>query len=292
MKNIFFYLLLFSSIISVAQTQQNINKNSGTVSNIITTIDSIRFNASSTIMEVVLQNGTIESHSISDIINVNFAFASQHSCGAEGIHNPNLTYGNMTDQEGNEYKTIVIGNQEWMAENLKTSIYRNGEAIATNLSNAEWENTINTQIGAWAFYNNDSLYDCPYGKLYNWFAVADPRHVCPTGWHEPTDGEWTILIEYLGGGSVAGGKMKSTGTQYWFEPNQDATNESGFSALSGGNRFVNGDFDEFGYYGEYWSSSEGGPFGAWQRTVDYNSGVAYQGNGSLQGGILVRCLRD
>jgi uncharacterized protein (TIGR02145 family) len=198
----------------------------------------------------------------------------------------------MTDQEGNVYKTIVIGNQEWMAENLNTSIYRNGDPIATNLSNAEWDNTINTQIGAWAFYNNDSLYGCPYGKLYNWYAVADSRHLCPTGWHEPTDGEWTILIEYLGGGAVAGGKMKSTGTQYWFEPNQDATNVSGFSALPGGNRFVNGDFNEFGDFGEYWSSSEGGDFGAWVRTLDYISGIAYQSNGSLQGGLSVRCLRD
>ena len=141
MKKIFFYLFLFSSIISVAQTQQNINKNSGTVSNAISTIDSIRFTGSSTTMEVVLQNGTIESHPISDILNVNFIIANHDSCDATNVFNPNLSYGSMTDQEGNVYKTIVIGTQEWMAENLKTSIYRNGEAIditGTSFTTGAW----------------------------------------------------------------------------------------------------------------------------------------------------------
>ena len=293
MKKIFFYLLLFSSIISVAQTQQNINKNSGTVSNAISTIDSIRFTGSSTTMEVVLQNGTVVSHSISDILNVNFIIANQDSCDATNVFNPNLSYGSMTDQEGNVYKTIVIGTQEWMAENLKTSIYRNGEPIATNLTDVEWENTPNTQIGAWAFYNNDSQYDCPYGKLYNWFAVADPRHVCPTGWHEPTDGEWTILTDYLGGGSVAGGKMKSTGTQYWLDPNQDATNESGFSGLPGGVR-IPSQFFNFGNTGYWWSSSENETIDAWERNIGYNNGIAYRGNGDGDkvNCLSVRCLRD
>ena len=211
MKNIFFYLLLFSSLSAAAQTQQNINKINGTVSNIIITIDSIRFTGSSSNVEVVLQNGTIESHSISDIINVNFAASqSQHSCGADSVHNPNLTYGNMTDQEGNVYKTIIIGSQEWMAENLKTSVYRNGNAIDNIIDDNQWSSLTS---GAWASCINDSQYDCPYGKLYNWFAVADSRYLCPTGWHVPTDDEWTTLTDYLGGEEVAGGKMKTTGTQ-------------------------------------------------------------------------------
>ena len=290
MKNIFFYLLLFSSIISVAQTQQNINKNTGTVSNAINTIDSIRFNASSTIMEVVLQNGTIESHPISDILNVNFITANQDSCDATNVFNPNLSYGSMTDQEGNVYKTIVIGTQEWMAENLKTTIYRNGNAIANITDNAQWSGLT---TGALISLNNNSQFDCPYGKLYNWYAVVDPRHVCPTGWHEPTDGEWTTLTDYLGGVEVAGGKMKTMGLQYWQSSNTDATNESGFSGLPGGYRYYfNGDFNDVGDYGYWWSSSEYDANNAWSRFLYYDYGNAYQGYGSKQGGFSVRCLRD
>jgi uncharacterized protein (TIGR02145 family) len=289
MKKIFFNLLLFSGLISVAQTQQNINKNSGTVSNAISTIDSIRFTGSSTTMEVVLQNGSIESHPISDILNVNFITANQDSCDATNVFNPNLSYGSMTDQEGNVYKTIVIGTQEWMAENLKTSIYRNGNAIANITDSAQWSGLI---TGAWASYNNDSQYDCPYGKLYNWYAVADYRNVCPTGWHVPTDGELTTLIDYLGGELVAGGKMKSTGTQYWNAPNTDATNESGFSGLPGGARFVYGDFYNVGIYCVLWSSSEGDAYSAWDFSLTYDSGSKGQYGDDKRAGFSVRCLRD
>lgn len=292
MKNFFFYLLLFSSLISLAQTRQNINKNTGTVSNVLTTIDSIRFSGSSTTMEVVLQDGTVESHSISDIQNVNFISASQHSCGATNVHNPNLSYGSLTDQQGNVYKTIVIGNQEWMAENLKTNIYRNGEPITTNLTFEEWLNSAITQMGAWTFYFNNSQNDCPYGKLYNWYAVTDPRHVCPTGWHVPTDGEWTTLTDYLGGESVAGGKMKSTGLQYWISPNTDATNESGFSGLPGGSRFSSGQFTNIGLNGIWWSSSENTIAYAWDRSLNYDDANAVRFPPNKTNGSSVRCLRD
>jgi len=126
---------------------------------------------------------------------------TQHTCGATNVHNPDKTYGTMTDQQGNVYKTIVIGTQEWMAENLKTTIYRNGNAIANITDYTQWSGLT---TGAWASYANDSQLDCPYGKLYNWYAVADPRHVCPTGWHVPTDGEWTSLTDYLGGEAISG----------------------------------------------------------------------------------------
>jgi len=292
MKNFFFYLILFSSLISTAQTQQNINKNTGTASNAIATIDSIRFNSSSTTMEVVLQNGTVESHSIADIINVNFISVnqSQHSCGATNVHNPAKTYGTMTDQQGNVYKTIVIGAQEWMAENLKTTIYRNGNVIDNLSDPSQWSST---ETGAWAsFDNNTSEFDCPYGKLYNWYAVADPRHVCPTGWHEPTDGEWTTLTDFLGGESAAGGKMKTTGTQYWLSPNLNATNASGFSGLPGGNRssigaFVNDLLSSF-----LWSSSESSATDARARFLNYNVGGAVSLATSKRLGCSVRCLRD
>ena len=292
MKNCFIILLSIVSFSALGQTQQNINKNTGTVSNVLTTIDSIRFNSSSTTMEVVLQNGTVESHSISDIQNVNFISASQHSCGAANVHNPNLNYGSMTDQEGNVYKTIVIGNQEWMAENLKTSIYRNGDPIATNLTDAEWQITHNDQLGAWAFYNNDSQFECPYGKLYNWYAVADPRQLCPVGWHIPADAEWTTLTDYLGGEDVAGGKMKTIGVQFWSIPNAYANNESGFSGLSGGWRYELGTFIPNALFGQWWSSSKFDSSSTYCRYLSYIENSASQGASNLRRGMHARCLRD
>ena len=220
-----------------------------------------------------------------------------HTCGTANVHNPNLTYGTMTDQEGNVYKTIVIGTQEWMAENLNTSIYRNGEAIPTGLSNGEWLNTINTQQGAWAYYNNDASYACPYGKLYNWYACVDGRQLCPVGWHVPTDGEWTDLTDYLDGEVVAGGKMKTTGTiegatGLWIGPNEAATNSSGFSGAPGGIRGSNGGYGVIGDYGYWWSSSEHETSSAWNRGLSHDTGPAYRNDNLKQSGFSVRCLRD
>jgi uncharacterized protein (TIGR02145 family) len=219
-----------------------------------------------------------------------------HTCGTPNVHNPDLTYGSMTDQEGNTYKTIVIGTQEWMAENLNTSIYRNGDAIATGLSNAEWQNTINTQQGAWAYYNNDASYACPYGKLYNWFTCVDARHLCPVGWHVPSDAEWTILTDYLGGEEIAGGKMKTTGTieaatGLWLSPNAEATNSSGFSGTPGGVRWYDGGFYDF-LDGYWWSSSESANDLAGCRLLTFDIGDALSFSELKQFGFFVRCLRD
>jgi uncharacterized protein (TIGR02145 family) len=219
-----------------------------------------------------------------------------HSCGADSVHNPAKTYGTMTDQQGNVYKTIVIGNQEWMAENLRTTVYRNGNAIANVTDGNQWAGLT---TGAWCYYENNSdsanggQYDCPYGKLYNWYAVADARNVCPTGWHVPTDAEWTTLTTFLGGVSIAGGKMKSTGTQYWLSPNQDATNESGFSGLPGGFRDgFNGDFYDVGDYGNWWSSSESSTASALYNNQVYSNGNAGGDGYNKRGSFSVRCLRD
>ncbi|MFN5620024.1 MAG: fibrobacter succinogenes major paralogous domain-containing protein [Flavobacteriales bacterium] len=217
-----------------------------------------------------------------------------HICGTPNIHNPNLTYSTMTDQEGNVYKTIVIGTQEWMAENLNTSIYRNGDAISTNLDNAAWASTTS---GAWAYYNNDAGYACPYGKLYNWYTCVDARQLCPTGWHVPTDAEWTVLTDYLGGEAVAAGKMKTTGTieaatGLWYSPNTEATNSSGFSGAPGGVRYSNGAYYYIGDNGNWWSSSEVGTNAAWYRYLYYDDGNAGRSDCYKRNGFSVRCLRD
>jgi uncharacterized protein (TIGR02145 family) len=215
-----------------------------------------------------------------------------HTCGAPNVHNPDLTYGTMTDQEGNVYKTIVIGTQEWMAENLNTSIYRNGDAIATNLDIIAWEAT---SSGAWSYYNNDENNTCPYGKLYNWYTCVDARGLCPAGWHVPSDGEWTVLMGFLGGASEAGGKMKSTGTSQeltglWSSPNFEATNSSGFSAIPGGNR-SNG-YSDAGNIGYYWSITDIDANNAAVRYMSFEGSNADGFNFPMQAGFSVRCLRD
>ncbi len=222
---------------------------------------------------------------------------SAHSCGTLNIHNPSLTCGSMSDQEGNTYKTIVIGTQEWMAENLNTSIYRNGDVIPTNLDNVAWSTTTS---GAWSYCNNDASHACPYGKLYNCYACVDARHLCPEGWHVPTIAEWGVLTSYLGGETVAGGKMKTTGTVeaatgLWHAPNLGATNSSGFSGAPGGYRYSDGSYFIIGYYGNWWSSSveiDQSGTSAYYSVLDYSNSLAFTSGDYVQAGLSVRCLRD
>ncbi len=199
-------------------------------------------------------------------------------------------YGTVTDVDGNTYTTIQIGSQTWMAENLRTTTYANGDPIPNVTDYTQWSNLT---TGAWSHYNNDSLYENPYGKLYNWYAVDDSRNVCPTGWHVPTDAEYTLLTDYLGGVTVAGGKMKSKGTQYWTSPNTDATNEGRFSGLPGGYRVPNGAFYVNGDEGLWWSSTEYTTSYAWARCLRYNIGdVIRYGYYFKEDGFSVRCLKD
>ena len=131
---------------------------------------------------------------------------------------------------------VQIGAQIWTLKNLDVTTYRNGDPIPQVTDLTAWGNLT---TGAWCYYDNDPNNGAIYGKLYNWYAVNDPRGLAPQGWHVPTETEWTTLINYLGGASVAGGKMKSTGTTYWGSPNT-GTNSSGFSALPGGLREADG----------------------------------------------------
>jgi uncharacterized protein (TIGR02145 family) len=217
-----------------------------------------------------------------------------HTCGAAGILNADSSYGTLIDQEGNEYKTIIIGTQEWMAENLNTSIYRNGEVIPKNLSNNAWQNT--TQ-GSWSYYDNDAIHDCPDGKLYNWFACVDSAQLCPTGWHVPSDADWTILTDYLGGLNVAGAKMKtlgnlSSGNGLWTSPNLGATNSSGFSGTPAGYRYMLGYSNYIGNGGLWWSSSEFGAVEAHMRFLNFNLASAGRDQYNKHYGFSVRCVKD
>jgi uncharacterized protein (TIGR02145 family) len=200
---------------------------------------------------------------------------------------------NITDVDGNTYKTVTIGTQQWMAENLKVSKYNDGTTIPNITDNTQWSQLT---TGAWSYYNNDAANNTKYGKLYNWYAVSPTtngnKNVCPTGWHVPNDAEWTVLTDYLGGESVAGGKMKEVGTTNWNSPNTDATNTSLFTGLPGGYRSSNGSYSFIGNFGFWWSSTENNTNYAWSRYLDYGNGVAYSYSYYESDGLSVRCLRD
>ena len=203
----------------------------------------------------------------------------------------------VTDIDGNVYKTVIIGGQEWMAENLKTTKYDSGDPILEVTDNTQWS-TLTT--GAWSYYNNDEKYNNRYGKLYNWYAADDTRNVCPAGWHVPSDEEWTVLTDYLGGESVAGGKMKTrgtiqTGTGLWQHPNTAADNSSGFAGIPGGYRFGSGGFSFVGEKGCWWSTTIPTVMperGVWGRYLNYNSSSVFRGHGPVLSGFSVRCVRD
>jgi uncharacterized protein (TIGR02145 family) len=133
------------------------------------------------------------------------------------------------DMDGNVYKTVKIGNQNWMAENLRTTKYRNGDPIPLITDAGAWSN-----LSSGAYQGPFFADKLEYGNFYNWFAVSDPRNIAPEGWHVATDADYTELATFLGGNGVAGGKLKETGTTHWEAPNTDATNETGFSALGAG----------------------------------------------------------
>ncbi len=201
--------------------------------------------------------------------------------------------GTVTDVDANTYNTVTIGSQVWMAENLKTTKYSDGSEIPVVTDAPAWA-ALTT--GACCWYNNDKAASNPaYGALYNWYAVSTStnggKNVCPTGWHVPSDGELTSLTSYLGGDIGAGGKLKEAGTAHWLSPNTGATNETGFTALPGGNR---GDVDFLGIYngGNLWSSTDYVGGSSWNRYFNAsNSNVHTQFSGK-ENGFSVRCLKD
>ena len=201
-----------------------------------------------------------------------------------------LSFGTVTDIDGNVYETVQIGEQLWMAENLKVTRYNDGSEIPNITNNGDW-NGLST--GAYGDYDNNPTNSETYGRLYNWFVVGDDRGVCPDGWHVPTDAEYTVLTDYLGGTSVAGGKMKEAGLDHWNSPNTGATNESGFTALPAGYRNFNfGSYDGMGSSGYFWSSSESSSNSAWYRELSYGSSSVYRYANYKQFGFSVRCLGD
>ena len=202
---------------------------------------------------------------------------------------PNNFAGTIKDIEGNVYKTVQIGSKVWMAENLKTVRYKDGTTIPLVTGWSAWSN-LATPGYCW-YNNNQATYGNTYGVLYNWYTVNTGK-LCPTGWHVPSDSEWTTLTTSLGGESLAGGKMKGIGTTHWNSPNTGATNESGFSGLPGGNRDDDGTFLNVGYFGLWWSSTEYSITYAWDRYLGYDGTSVYRLYDGKDLGFSIRCVRD
>ncbi len=197
----------------------------------------------------------------------------------------------ITDINGNVYNTVLIGNQCWMKENLRVRNYKNGTMIPNITSNSGWTNLI---TGARCWSKNDSAsYAATYGALYNWYAVENTNGLCPAGWHVPTDEEWTVLTDLLGGSGIAGELLKETSTIHWNSPNTEATNASGFTALPGdGRSYYSGEFGIIGNLGYWWCSTTAGTENAWSRKLEYNTGTATSNNYDKKHGFSVRCIRN
>jgi len=206
----------------------------------------------------------------------------------------------VTDVDGNIYRAVAIGDQAWMAQNLRTTRYSDSTTIAHVTDDRAW-----TQLGAgaWCNYDNEPANEAIYGKLYNWYAAANPK-ICPQGWHIPTDAEWQQLelvlgmaadevnaTDYRGGVQQVGGKMKAT--TLWQSPNTGATNESGFSGLAGGFRSsLDGSFDLLGFNGYWWSASKSVADSAWGRYLNFGGAGVGKYDFDERDALCLRCVRD
>ena len=195
--------------------------------------------------------------------------------------------------DSNSFESVTIGSPVWMAKNLNIFHFRNGDTIPQAPVFWPWHATT---TAAWSFYSNDFeyyyLHSKIYGVYYNWYAVNDLRGLAPEGWHIPSDEEWTILSEYLGGNEVAGGKMKESGLVHWYYPNQGATNESGFTALPGGFIGSYGAASNITFAGYWASSTELNTKEIWCRTIDANSPVFHKNTSTKVLSQSIRCIKD
>ena len=202
----------------------------------------------------------------------------------------NLCAQTVTDADGNIYSTVTIGNQVWMGENLRTTKFSNNDPIAMVLDSAQWPVQA---AAAYCYYNNDSSFVNPYGNLYNWYTVNDARNVCPTGYHVPTAAEWADMVSFLGGETVAGGKLKEQGFSHWLSPNTGADNSSNFTALPSGWRANNnGVYENLGYMCYLWASTLQTADDADIILLGHDSPACYASNSNKLTGLPIRCLQN
>ena len=205
--------------------------------------------------------------------------------------NPNLTYGSMSDFDGQVYKTIQIGNQVWMAQNLNVAHYRNGDPVSEFTDAATWEGLT---AGGYSYYNNDTASAEVYGKLYNFYAVYDPRELAPAGWHIPTIQELEELINYCGGyWDTTAQALRETGTAHWSNMPLPGTNRTGFTGVGSGMRSWDGSFTGIRYTGDYWSSTDASDYYDMDAfTVNIDGNIGWFGGADKRNGMAVRCVKD
>jgi uncharacterized protein (TIGR02145 family) len=221
------------------------------------------------------------------------AYATNIAGTAYGNQLTFITSGTTEDADGNIYNSVIIGKQTWMKENLRTTRYSNGDAIPLFTGRLDWYYLVSP---GYCYYDNTLNNLNTYGAFYNWYTLDASsnghRNICPTGWHVPTYSDWSVLISYLGGDSVAADKLKETGEIHWLNPNNGATNESDFSALPGGGRDYNGAYYDIGSYGHWWSSTEFVDGGAWSLYLGNDTSRVYRQRRFEQDGFSVRCIKD
>lgn len=193
---------------------------------------------------------------------------------------------NVKDIEGNSYKTVVIGTNTWMSENLKTEKFNDGTSIPFVKDNDEWSKL---DTPAYSWYNNDTENKKTYGALYNWYAV-NTKKLCPAGWHVSSDADWTEI--YIDGGQNIGGRLKETGTAHWRTPNTDATDERGFHGLPGGYRTIEGAFSYMANTAYWWTSTDYNASSVIFWSLRYKSPLLYKYRSERICGFSVRCVKD
>jgi uncharacterized protein (TIGR02145 family) len=259
----------------------------------ITEMNFIKSNLSYS-MEIFV-DGSINTYNVEDIISIELVDSTKLKINLlSSSENINIADLDSIIFITTDCTEILIGTQTWMCRNLDVDHYRNGDEIPQVKDPSIWANF---KKGAWCYYNNDPTLGAIYGKLYNWYAVNDPRGLAPDGWHIPSDAEWITLSTYLGGESIAGGKLKSIGTieagdGFWHSPNKSATNETGFSALPGDYRCIDGVFNVIGSYGYWWSSTEANKASAWNIHLNSFTSSSYRDSNYKYYGQAIRCVKD
>ena len=206
-------------------------------------------------------------------------FNTLNSGGSSGV---------VTDIDGNAYDTVVIGTQIWLKQNLKTTKFSNGNPISLITDATQWSNV---DTAAYTNFNNSTANPSNYGKLYNYYVVSDTRKVCPIGWHVPTLPEWNVLITYLGGSTVAGGKLKEIGTTNWLTPNTGASNSSNFTALPAGKRGSTGSFTASGESTSFWTATITSNRGIYE-SLNFDQANIVESDHSFRNGLSIRCIKD